>query len=128
MLNKEQAEHIADDILRQQSQQSVIEKNATIGAVPLFYRCPELNRLSPIERKNVMQQAKSAMWRGHWLATIASLAWVGFFTGFLFLILTPEQRSVSFFYWLFLLYLPPAVLYISLLRLHVKYLAIKQGK
>lgn len=123
MLNRDQANHIAEELLTQQRQQTLEEKNAAASRVPLLYQCMELNRLAPTERMLVLQEAKKALWQGHWLATLATLVWIGFSAAFFFFELSSAQRSNSYVYWLVLLYMPPLVLYISTVRLHVKYLA-----
>ena len=123
MIDQEQAHQIADELLSQQRQQLLDEKNAKAGRVALIYQCTELRRLSPVERSQVVLEAKQALWRGHWLTTLALLSWMIFFAGFIVFVLTPEQRSSFFDYWLFLLCIPPFILYVAIVRLHVKYLA-----
>ena len=123
MINKDQAQQIAEELLMQQRQQSLDDKNAAASRVPLLYQCVELNCLTPTERASVLLEARKAIWRGHWFATLATLIWIGFFSYFLLFELTPAQRSNSYMYWLVLLDVPPFVLYVSIVRLHVKYLA-----
>lgn len=123
MISKDQAHLIADELLEQQRQQSRDAKNEAAKKVPWLYRCAELNRLEPIERVEVIVEARREMRRGLWFALAVFLMWATVFSGFWFTALSAEQRSRFFLVLPFILYVPGVLLHLSNMRLHVKYLA-----
>lgn len=123
MISKDQAHLIADELLKQQRQQSRDAKNEAAKKVPWLYRCAELNRLEPIERAEVIVEARREMRRGLWFALAVFLMWATVFSGFWFTALSAEQRSRFFLVLPFILYVPGVLLHLSNMRLHVKYLA-----
>lgn len=123
MISKDQANCIADELIEQQRQQSRDAKNEAAKKVPWLYRCAELNRLEPIERAEVIVEARREMRRGLWFVLAVFLIWATVFSGFWFTALSAEQRSRFFLVLPFILYVPGVLLHLSNMRLHVKYLA-----
>lgn len=122
MITKDQANSIADSLLRQQRAETLRAKNVTNSRVSFLYQCPELQLLEPWQRNEVVREAKRRL-RSHWGIIVCLLVWVAVFTAFWILLVPTTTRLTFPLWWIAMLAMPPFALHLSLIRLHVRYLA-----
>ena len=122
MITKDQANSIADGLLTQQRAEALHAKNAAGSRVSFLYQCPELRLLEPWQRFEVVREAWRSV-RGHWGVIACMIVWVLAFGAFWILLVPATTRSTFLLWWATLLAFPPFVLHLSLVRLHVKYIA-----
>ena len=122
MITKDQANSIADSLLTQQRAEALRAKNAAGSRVSFLYQCPELRLLEPWQRTEVVREAWRNL-RGHWGIIACMIVWILAFCAFWYLLVPAATRSTFHLWWVAILAFPPFVLHLSLIRLHVQYLA-----
>ena len=122
MITKDQASSIADQLLYQRHTEALRSKNAAGSRVSFFYQCPELQLLEPWQRTEVVREAWQRL-RGHWGIIACMVVWVTAFAAFWYLLAPAATRSTFHLWWVTILAFPPFALHLSLIRLHVQYLA-----
>ena len=122
MLTKDQANSIADSFLTQQREEARRAQHAAGLKISIFYRCPELQALEPWQRAEVVHEAWQEL-RGHWGIIGIMCLWLLAFGAFWIGLVPAATRSVFHLWWYAMLALPPFVLNLAMIRLHVRYLA-----
>jgi hypothetical protein len=122
MITKDQANSITDQLLDQQRAEALRAKNAAASRIPFFYQCPELQLLEPWQRAEVIREARRSLC-GNWGISACMIAWGLAFVASWYLLVPAATQSTFILWWLAMLVFPQFVLRVSLVRLHVKYLA-----
>ena len=124
MISKDQANAIAEEILDQQRGPILKDKNVFARRIPVLYRCEELKALEPWQRAQVVREASANVSR-QWGVKVCMLFWLLAVMFFWFLFVPVSTRTGSTSVWLLcaLASLPQFIVHVSLVRLHVKYIA-----